>query len=86
MALSGCHANTNRRSIFVFSSYPDGFEQTNSHWRMMLRTVLLLFSNVSGSGKEGNFHGQELEPPDASSRVESPEAGTDGERIRGKTQ
>ena len=86
MALSGCHANTNRRSIFVFSCSPDDFEQTNSHWRMMLRTVLLLFSTVSGPGKEGNFHGQELEPPHASSGVGSPEAGTDGERIRGKTQ
>ena len=86
MALSGCHANTNRRSIFVFSCSPDDFEQTNSHWRMMLRTVLLLFSDVSGSGKEGNFHEQELEPLDASSGVKSPEAGTDGERIRGKTQ
>ena len=86
MAFSGCHANTNRRSILFFSCSPDDFEQTNSHWRMMLRTVLLLFSTVSGSGKEGNFHGQELEPPDASSGVRSPEAGTDGERIRGKTQ
>ena len=79
MALSGCHANTNRRSIFVFSCSPDDFEQTNSHWRMMLRTVLLLFSDVSGSGKEGNFHERELEPPDASSGVKSPEAGADGE-------
>ena len=79
MALSGCHANTNRRSIFVFSCSPDDFEQTNSHWRMMLRTVLLLFSDVSGSGKGGNFQEQELESADASSGVKSPEAGTDGE-------
>ena len=86
MALSGCHANTNRRTIFIFSCLPDVFEQTNSHWRMMLCTVLLLFSDVSGPGKGGNFHEQELEPPDASSGVKSPEAGTDGERIRGKTQ
>ena len=79
MALSGCHANTNRRSIFVFSCSPDDFEQTNSHWRMMLRTVLLLSSDVSGSGNEGKFHKQEREPADASSGDKPRETGTHGE-------
>ena len=79
MALSGCHANTNRRSVFVFSCSPDDFEQTSLHWRMMLRTVLLLFSDVSGSGKEGKFHKQEREPADASSEDKSPETRTHGE-------
>ena len=86
MALSGCHANNNRRTIFIFSCLSDVFEQTNLHWRLILCTALLLFSDVSGPGKEGKLHKQELEPADASSGAKSPETGTDGERIRGKTQ
>ena len=86
MALSGCHANNKRRTIFIFSCLSDVFEQTNLHWRMILCTALLLFSDVSGSGKGGYFHEQELGYADASSRVKSPEALTDGEWFRGKTQ
>ena len=61
-ALSGCHARSIRRNIFIFSCFPDDFEQTRLHWRMVLCTAFLVSTDASLPGMGGTTTGKNLCP------------------------